>query len=323
MRWIDHIRKPSVMCFSLLFVAFFTLPLFTQNFYYLSIFTTVFIYIIFATSWDVFAGYVHLMNFGHALFVGAAGYLTAYLDIGYGLSPCLVLIACGLFCALLGMFIGLATLRHTGPYFAMLTIAFAHVAHETSIMLSGYTGGEEGIHGLSSLTDSWIGDYYFILTAMMVIFILLLWYTRSRYGLLLKAIDQNEDAVLASGINATRVKTAAYTISGAACGIGGSLYAYSLMHVGPTSLEQVMSTTILIIAIVGGIGTIVGPFVGAIILVSLNELLRSVGDYRLLIYTVLVVFIIFFAPKGVIGYFKYLNPRWIKAGLVRRANQRP
>lgn len=319
MQWIDTIRKPSVISSLILFAVFFALPLFTQNFYYLSIFTTVFIYIIFATSWDVFAGYVHLMNFGHALFVGAAGYLTAYLDIRYGVSPFLILIACSLLCAVLGMFIGLATLRHTGPYFAMLTIAFAHVAHETSIMLSDYTGGEEGIHGISTLTQSWIGDYYFILTAMTVIFVLLLWYTRSRYGLLLKAIDQNEDAVLASGISATRIKTAAYTISGAACGIGGSLYAYSLMHVGPTSLEQVMSTTILIIAIVGGIGTIVGPFVGAIILVMLNELLRSFGDYRLLIYTVLVVFIVFFAPKGVVGCFKYLKPEAIRAVIFRKA----
>ena len=302
-------KTPSVVFFLLVFILFFSIPLFTQNFYYLSVFTTVFIYIIFATSWDVFAGYIHLMNFGHALFVGAAGYLTAFLNIKYGLSPFIILPACAIFCGILGMFIGLATLRHKGPYFAMLTIAFAHVAHESTIIFSSYTGGEEGIAGISTLTSSWIGDYYFILISMALIFCFLLLYTRGRYGLLLKAIDQNEDAVLASGINSTFIKTMTYAISGAACGIGGSLFAFSLMHVGPTSMEQVMSTTILIIAIVGGIGTIVGPFIGAIILTLLNEVLREVADYRLLIYTTLVVIIVFYAPKGAIGFSRYLNPR--------------
>ena len=293
---------PSLLVFFVLFGFFFLFPVFTDNFYYLSVITTAYLYIIFATSWDVFSGYTHLMNFGHALFVGMAGYLTAYLDQVHGVPPLLILAAAALFCGLLGLFIGFVTLRHHGPYFAMLTIAFAAVAHESSIMFSEYTGGEEGIPGISSLTDSWTADYYFILVTMGLVFLFLLWFTRSRYGLLLKAIDQNEDSVLASGINTPLIKSVAYAISGALCGVGGSLFAFSLMHVGPTSLEQVMSTTILIMAIVGGMGTIVGPFFGALLLVILNELLRDIGDYRLLIYTTLVVFIVFFLPRGVIHY---------------------
>lgn len=310
-------KKFSLLFFIILFVFFLIFPLITDNYYYMSIATTAFIYIIFATSWDVFAGYAHLMNFGHAIFIGTAGYLTAYLDIAYHLNPSLVILLCFLFCGLLGILIGLVTLRHRGPYFAMMTIAFGAVAHESSIMFSAYTGGEEGISGISSLTNSWTGDYYAILFTMLVVFLILIIYTRSRYGLLLKAIHQNEDAVSASGINVSLTKIYAYALSGALCGIGGSLFAYSFMHVGPTSLEQVLSTTIIIMAMVGGMGTIIGPFLGATILTLLNEVLRELSDYRLLIYTILVVLIIYFAPKGVINIISNI---FKKIRLIRDTN---
>ncbi|MDZ7761710.1 MAG: branched-chain amino acid ABC transporter permease [Desulfovermiculus sp.] len=300
---LDIEKKFTLITFVIIFSFFLFLPLITDNFYYLSVATTAFIYIIFATSWDVFAGYAHLMNFGHALFVGIAGYITAYLDMAYHLPPVFVVLMCFLSCGLLGIFIGFVTLRHRGPYFAMMTIAFGAVAHESTIMFSDYTGGEEGISGISSLTSSWTGDYYAILLTMLVVFLVLLLYTRSRYGLLLKAIHQNEDAVAASGINVSLTKIYSYSLSGAICGVGGSLFAYSFMHVGPTSFEQVLSTTIIIMAMVGGMGTIIGPFFGATLLTLLNEALRELSDYRLLIYTILVVFIIYFAPKGLINIF--------------------
>lgn len=298
----DKDKRPALLFFGLVFVGLYCLPLLTDNFYTLSIFTTAYFYIIFATSWDVFAGYAHLMNFGHALFIGLAGYLTAFLDTRYGVPSYIVLTASALLCGLAGLFVGFLTLRHRGPYFAMVTIAFAAVAYESSIMFSDYTGGEEGIPGISPLTDSLLADYYFVLITMTSIFMVLLVFTRGRYGLLLKAISQNEDAVSASGINTSRVKIICYAISGALCGLGGSVYAYSLTHVGPTSLEQVLSTTTLIMAIVGGLGTITGPFIGALGLTLFNELLRGVAEYRLLIYTGLVVVIIFVAPNGVISY---------------------
>ena len=308
---LPKIKTPDKMravgFYGLVLALFYLMPVFTDNFYVLSVFTTAYFYIIFATSWDVFAGYAHLMNFGHALFIGLAGYLTAFVDKSFSLPPLVVLPMCALFCGALGMFIGYLTLRLDGPYFSMITIAFAAVACESSIIFSDYTGGEEGIPGIRPLTESFTGDYYFVLVVMSLIFLFLIWFTRGRYGLLLKAISQNEDSVLASGINTARVKIQAYSISGALCGIGGSAYAYSLTHVGPTSLEQVLSTTILIMAIVGGMGTITGPFLGALVLVLFNELSRDLEEYRLLIYTVMVVVIIFFAPRGIISWGRPLG----------------
>lgn len=295
-------QRRTAIFYGLIMLGFYFVPVFSDNFYLLSVFTTAYFYIIFATSWDVFAGYSHLMNFGHALFIGLAGYLTAFVDLHLGLPPLLVLPMCAVLCGLLGMFIGYLTLRMQGPYFAIITMAFAAVAYESAIMFSQYTGGEEGIPGIHPLTDSLIGDYYFVLVIMSLIFLFLLWFTRGRWGLVLKAISQNEDSVLASGINTAWVKIRAYSISGALCGIGGSVYAYSLTHVGPTSMEQVLSTTILIMAMVGGMGTITGPFIGALILVLFNELSRDMEEYRLLIYTVMVVVIIFFAPRGIVSW---------------------
>lgn len=312
----DPKNRLGLVFFVLLILFFLLLPLLTNNLFLLSVCTTAFIYVIFAISWDVFAGHVHLMNFGQALFVGMAGYLTAFIDKAYQVPPILSLASSAIFCGFIGMFVGFLTLRHRGPYFAMITIAFAAVAHESSIMFSKVTGGEEGIPGLSSLTNSLNGDYYFNLIVMVVIFLFLLWFAQGRYGLLLKGISQNEDAVLASGINTPLIKTITYALSGALCGVGGSLYAYSVMQVGPTSFAQSMSTTILIMAIVGGMGTITGPFVGALILVILNELLRDIGEYRLLLYSALVVLMIFFAPKGIVSYAQPLAekisliPRW-------------
>jgi branched-chain amino acid transport system permease protein len=311
----DRKNKYTFVLFALLFLIFILMPLLTNNLFLLSVLMTAYIYIIFAMSWDVFSGYVHLMNFGQALFVGLAGYLTAFLDKFYGVPPILVLLSSAIFCGLIGVFVGFLTLRHRGPYFAMITIAFAAVAHESSIMFSKVTGGEEGIPGISSLTNSETGDYYFILITMTIIFLFFLWFTRGRYGLILKGISQNEDAVLASGINTPLIKTITFALSGALCGIGGGLYAYSIMQVGPTSFSQSLSTTILIMAIVGGMGTITGPFVGALILVILNEQLRTIGEYRLLLYTVLLVAIIFLAPKGIVSY---AGPLGKKIGLLPR-----
>lgn len=320
-RALSHRKgKYSFVLFALLFLIFLILPLLTNNLFLLSVLTTAYIYIIFAMSWDVFSGYIHLMNFGQALFVGLAGYLTAFMDKLYGVPPSLVLLSSAIFCGLTGIFVGFLTLRHRGPYFAMITIAFAAVAHESSIMFSKVTGGEEGIPGISSLTNSPAGDYYFVLIAMGIIFLFFLWFTRGRYGLILKGISQNEDAVLASGINTPLIKTITFALSGALCGIGGSLYAYSIMQVGPTSFSQSLSTTILIMAIVGGMGTITGPFVGAFILVILNEQLRDIGEYRLLLYTVLVVAIIFLAPKGIVSYAGSLGT---KMRLLPRQQEKP
>jgi branched-chain amino acid transport system permease protein len=297
-------RQKSAIIFGLLLLIFYSIPLVPDNLYMMSVLGTAYIYIIFAITWDVFAGYAHKMNFGHALFVGIAGYFTALMDIYWGFSPWIVLPASALICGVVGMLIGYLTLRLHGPYFAMITIAFAAVAYESAIMFSEYTGGEEGIPGISPLSDSLLLDYYIVLTCMSLIFLFLLWFSRGHWGLLLKAISQNEDAVLASGIDTAWVKIKVFTVSGSLCGIGGSLYAYSMTHVGPTSMEQVLSTTVLIMAIVGGLGTITGPFLGAIILVLFNELARDLEEYRLLIYTVIVVMMIFFAPRGIIGWGK-------------------
>ena len=196
---LPKIKTPDKMSaigfYGLVLALFYLMPVFTDNFYVLSVFTTAYFYIIFATSWDVFAGYAHLMNFGHALFIGLAGYLTAFVDKSFSLPPLVVLPMCALLCGALGMFIGYLTLRLDGPYFSMITIAFAAVACESSIIFSDYTGGEEGIPGIRPLTESFTGDYYFVLVVMSLIFLFLIWFTRGRYGLLLKAISQNEDSV--------------------------------------------------------------------------------------------------------------------------------
>jgi len=276
-------------------------PLVSDNFFYIEVIKTAAIYAIFAMSWDILTGYTHEVNFGFAFFVGGSGYLAGILNTFFSISPFLAVPVSALAAGIFGIVIGYLTLRLKGPYFAMVTMVFASILFTLSFIYTEITGGEEGISGLESFSDDLIKDFFIIWAVMALTYFLLRKYAHSKHGTILKAIRADEDAAMSAGINTSYYKIEAFALSGTLGGIGGGIFAHSQMHIGPTMLSGELSIVVVLLTMIGGLGTIVGPLLGAVCLSILNEYLRVVEEYRLVIYTGLMILLIYLAPDGLIN----------------------
>ncbi len=270
----------------------------SDNYFYIEIMTLAAVYAIFSMSWDILTGYTHEVNFGFALFAGGAGYVSGILNLRGELSPYLTIPVGALAAGLAGVIIGYLTLRLKGPYFAMVTLAFASILYKLSFIFYEYTGGEEGISGLEALSSDPRWDFLVVWTGTAFAYFVLRLYAGSKHGQILKAIRADEDAAQSSGINTAYFKIEAFALSGLLGGLGGGLFAHSQMQVGPTMLSGYISIIVVLLAMIGGMGTIVGPLTSAIILSLLNEYLRVIEEYRIVVYSGLLILLIYLAPEG-------------------------
>ncbi len=278
-------------------------PLVVEDPYYIELLFLCHYYVILACSWDLLSGFTGNINFGHAFFIGGAGYMGAVLNLNLGWSPWLTLPVGGVTAALCGLVVGMVTLRLKGPYFASVTFCFGALLYKWFMVSSKFLGGEEGLSGIQPLTSSPLGNYYLSGLFMIGVVLVLYFISKSSFGLILRSIGENETASEGSGINTTYYKVVAFMISAAIAGIAGTMYAHAQMHVGPEMAHDSLSALILMMAVVGGMGSIIGPIMGAYLLTLVNESLRFMGELRLLIYSGAVVAVIFFAPKGLLEIF--------------------
>jgi branched-chain amino acid transport system permease protein len=275
-------------------------PLVVEDPYYLEVLFLCHYYVILACSWDLLSGYTGNINFGHAFFIAGAGYTGALLNLNLGWPYWLTLPVGGIIAALFGLLVGVVTLRLKGPYFASVTFCFGTLLYKLFMVSSKSLGGEEGLSGIASLSDSPLGNYYFSGIFMVAVIVGLYFLSKSSFGLILRSIGENETASEGSGINTTYFKVVAFMISAGIAGVAGAMYAHAQMHVGPEMAHDSLSALILMMAVVGGMGTIIGPIMGAYLLTLVNESLRFMGELRLLIYSGAVVAVILFAPKGLL-----------------------
>jgi len=275
------------------------LPLITDDPYVVDVLVLANIYAIFACSWDILGGYTGKENFGHALFIGAGAYGAAYLNLFLGIHPIVNLLSGGIIGLVFGFFIGIPCLPLKGPYFALATMVAAGIAERVTMIFPKATGGEEGLFGLSPMTSGPLSDYYLSLFLLALTMGALIFVGYSNKGLILRSILSDEAASEASGINTNRYKMGAFAISSFFAGMGGAFYAHYLMYAGPAYLTMIMSLNVIIMCMVGGMGTIVGPVLGAYLLTITNEFLREIGDFRIFVYTGLVVIIVLFLPQGI------------------------
>ena len=278
-----------------------TAPYWVTSSYLLGVLILCNLYAVFASSWDFMSGQTGRENFGHALFVGAGAYTAAFLNVRFGLSPWWSLPAGGLVAVLFGLAIGLPTLRLRGPYFALATLAGATIMQRLTVIFWEKTGGEEGLSGLTPLLSSPAASYYLSLGFMLAVAAILVALASSRWGLLLRSIRGDEAAAQAAGVNTTLHKIGALLVSAFFAGVGGAFYAHYQLQVGPTLFSVVVSITVIIMSYVGGIGSVYGAVGGAFLLTLMTELLRGVGQYRLLFYTLVLMAILFFLPRGFIA----------------------
>jgi branched-chain amino acid transport system permease protein len=276
-------------------------PLVFSSGYIIGVLTVALCFGIWAASWDFMSGLTGRENFGHSLFIGAGAYTAGFLNVNFGANPWWSLLAAPFVAVAFSLAVGFPTLRLRGPYFALAMLSGAAVMQNLTVIFSNYTGGQDGLNGLEPILDSTLAYYYLTLVFLTVITLMLKLIANSPWGTILRAIRGDEASCQAAGINVTFFKIASLVISAACAGLGGALYAHYQLQVGPDLFAIILSINIIIMVYVGGIGTIYGPVGGAILLNVLTESLRVFSEYRLWVYTLLLVFILFFMPQGLIA----------------------
>ena len=295
---------PSRVILSLFVIGLLTLPLFTRDPYLLRILILTSIFAILAASWDLLSGYTGQINFGHALFFGVGAYSAAMLNL-YAHIPPWGSIPLGAVAAVLtGLVIGIPCLRLKGTYLALTTLAFPIILMGIIFALPGFTGGELGVSGLQRLSNSRIHDYY-ITSILMLVLCTIMWkITDSNTGIIFHAIREDELAVRTAGINTTRYKLLAFSLSGFFAGISGGLYAHFMRIAGPSTLEVSMSFTVVIWAIFGGVVTIYGPVGAVFVLFPLLEFFRFWPEYRTLLFAAVILLILLYMPEGLLPWVR-------------------
>jgi len=272
---------------------------------------------IFAMSWDMMSGYTGYVSFGHPFLIGLAGYVTAFLSHQGGFQPphlilpMYVTIPLGVAAAVGGgMLFFLPSMRVRGPYFALVSLAFMEILHRLIIAIRPeFTGGDRGLPNLPSVVPgTYLGyavENYYLAIGLMFAVALGLWFvTRSNVGNILKAIRMDEDVVEASGISTYRFKRFAFLLSAVTAGLGGAFYTHYLASIGPRgAFSATFLLNIIISAVIGGMGTIVGPIFGGYFLTFILEYLRPYlyGQWRLLAYALVAIFVVIYRPRGFYG----------------------
>ncbi len=284
-----------------------------------------------ATAWDVLGGWAGQLSLGHSALVGVGGYTMALLALRLGLAPWWGLLAAMAVTAAAAAGWGWTVFRLRGPYFALSTIAVAEILRMVAVNWKSFTGGAEGLFirelqspfGLNLFTRT---TQYYLGLGLLAATLLVAWYLSwSRFGYYLQAIREDEDSAMAMGINPTRYKILAFMVSAAFAAAGGVLYAIYLSFFEPHLIFNIgLSIELALMAYIGGAGTILGPAFGALLLQAAGDVFRQYFQQaNLLIYGVLIIIVIRFAPEGLAGGLARIVRRWPRAATAARGRREP
>ncbi len=300
--------------YAVLVLLLFLLPLFVHNQYVIHLGIMTFLFITIAIGWNILGGYTGQISFGHASFFGIGAYTTAILWLRLGMPPLLTIPLGGLLAAAFGVLWGYPLLRLRGYFFAIATIGVGEATRVLASFWESLTGGSSGLTLPVPKVFSKVPFYYEMLIIAFLVFLLSVWVYRSKFGLGLFAIKDDIDASETLGINTPLYKILALALSGFIVGVGGSFYAQYIFYVEPGdvfSFEK--SVNLILINIVGGVGTIFGPIFGALIFLVLQEfVLVLFPNLHLLVYGLLLVLIIIYQPNGLAGLIAYLKRKMAK-----------
>ena len=260
-----------------------------------------------ACAFNLLIGYGGLLSFGHAMFLGTAGYVSAHALKVWGLSPELGIIAGTAASAVLGVITGVVAIRRQGIYFAMITLALAQMMYLVALRVK-LTGGEDGIQavprgrlfGVFNLSDE-TTMYIFVLVVVLAAFFLIYRIVNSPFGEVLKAIRENERRAISLGYSTDRYKLVAFILSAALAGLAGSMKALVFQLASLTDVHWNMSGEVVLITLVGGLGTIFGPVVGAFFIVALENYLAPFGQWVLVIQGTIFVICVVLFRRGIVG----------------------
>jgi branched-chain amino acid transport system permease protein len=270
----------------------------------------VFMFVALAQGWNLIGGFAGYPSFGNVVFFGLGGYTTAILMAKSGVAFWVALPAAAVVGVAFAVIIGLPVLRLRGHYFAIATLGVAEGTREVVVNLEGLTGGNSGITvpavGAKAVT-SYPGNtgFYFYFLSLALLATGLVWLvSRSRFGYGLRGIAQDEEAAAAAGINTTRLKVTAFALSGLLTAMAGAIYAFQQVTIYPSRLFSVDITVLMVImAVIGGAGTVIGPVIGAVALQFLSEWLRThYTDLRTFIFGAIIVVAVVVLPMGIVSF---------------------
>ncbi|WP_067216356.1 branched-chain amino acid ABC transporter permease [Stappia indica] len=272
-------------------------------------------------AWNILGGYGGQFSFGHAAFFGTGAYTVAVLQVQLGVNPWIGLIAGGLMAVAVAAFIGFTTFRYglRGSYFALVTLAFAEVLRILANTVP-FTGAGVGIlipldQSAANLQFASKAGYYWLVWAIaLAAFLTVWWIGHSRFGARLMAVRDNEDAARALGVDPFAVKMRAIMLSGLFSGLAGVFYAQYFLYLDPAiAYGPAISVESLLVPIVGGMGTLFGPLLGAVALHGVSEASRAlIGDLpgiSLVLYGTILILMVLFAPRGLAGLVRRLSAR--------------
>ncbi len=279
---------------------------------------------LFAMAFNLLLGYTGLLSFGHAAFFGGASYITGHLVKNSGLTPELGILGGTLFAALLGYLVGSLAIRRQGIYFAMVTLALAQIVYFLALKLP-FTGGEDGLQGiprglLFGLIDLnrvylvggrplGLNLYYFVFAVFCLGFWVVHRTIHSPFGQVLKAIRENEPRAISLGYKVDRFKLMAFVISSAIAGLAGATKSLVFQLASLTDVSWHTSGEVVLMTLLGGVGTVLGPLVGAFTVVSLQSELSSVGSWITVIIGGIFVVCVLLFRRGFVGELARLLKR--------------
>ncbi|MDS9950468.1 MAG: branched-chain amino acid ABC transporter permease, partial [Planktomarina sp.] len=290
-------------------------PVVISSKFQLDVLTLIFFTAYIGQSWNILGGYAGQFSFGGVMFFGTGAYTSSILLTSFGVPPIIGIFAAIFMGAFLGLIVGYLSFRSglRGSYFALITLAFAELLRVLANSVE-FTGGGVGLFltyapGLRNLQfNSPTGFYYFSLVLLVISLAIAMWLERSRFGAQLVAIRENEDAAEALGIDTLKCKVYAIMIMGGMGGAAGTFYAQKYLYIDPPiSYSIALSVEMLLVTIVGGMGTVFGPLVGSFFLHTVNEFARHFIDtpgVSLIVYGFILILIISFLPNGLVGLFR-------------------
>jgi branched-chain amino acid transport system permease protein len=261
------------------------------------------IFALFSVSWDLVGGFIGQISLGHALFFGGAAYVSALFNLHFGIPLIVSMISGVLSAVIFALVLGLPTLRLKGPYLSVVTLVTPMVFISIIYMYPVELGGDCGFTGFQSLANGDLKTQFIITLVVVLISILfMLRLTKSDFGLILKAIREDDFAAEAAGLNITKYKIVNFIISGIFAGLAGVLFVHFQGAVAPAMLDGSMMP--IMMTMIGGIGTVVGPIIGSYVITFCNEYLIKQPEFRIIIYSVITILILRFGPEGIVGWFK-------------------
>ena len=262
---------------------------------------------LFACAFNLLIGFGGLLSFGHAMFLGTAGYVAAHAAKVWGLQPEFAILAGTAAAALLGLVTGLLAIRRQGIYFAMITLALAQMIYFFYLQ-TPFTHGEDGIQavprgklfGVLALSNVW-AMYFTVFAIFLAGFVLIYRVIHSPFGQVLKAIRENEQRAISLGYDVNRYKMIAYLLSASLAGLAGATKALVFQLASLTDAHWSMSGEVVLMTLLGGLGTVFGPVAGALIIITMENYLSQIGAWVTVVQGAIFVICVLLFRRGVVG----------------------